>query len=231
MLHKFSPGERISACAASLLATTLAAPANADMAKLEFVTFNDIGVVEQDVFAATDGNKVKRVAVADVAGMMDAPLYAATESPPFDPMTEMPTDTYGMGPELGVTMAEWLAAEGSGSYECVDGKAVINADFTGLRPDAVYTMWNYIDASPPTSPWQGLLFPLGARDGSDATFHTDGSGNATYSANFEPCLQASGTQTLAGIAAAWHIDGKTYGKSPGALGVVSATHLMVDLVH
>ena len=229
MLHTFET-KNLTRVASAICAAALAGPAFADMAKLEFVTFNDIGVVEQDVFAVTDGDKVKRVPVADVKMMMDEPLFAATESPPFDPMTETPTDTYGKGTDLGVTMAEWLAAEGTGSYECTDGKATINAEFSGLRPSAVYTMWNYIDANPPTSPWQGLLFPLGARDGSDATFHTDADGNASYSASFEPCLQVSGTQTLTGIAAAWHIDGKTYGESPGDLGVVSATHLMVDLI-
>ena len=91
-------------------------------------------------------------------------------------------------------------------------------------------MWNFLDAEPPTDPWQGILYPLGARDGSDATFHSDGQGNAAYSASFEPCLEMSGMQTLTGIAVAWHPDGKTHGASPGSLGVDSFAQLMTALI-
>lgn len=40
----------------------------------------------------------------------------------------------------------------------------------------------------------------------------------------------TGTQTLTGLAAAWHADGKTYGASPGDLGIVSFAQLMAALI-
>ena len=58
----------------------------------------------------------------------------------------------------------------------------------------------------------------------------DGNGNANYDAEFEPCLEMTGTQTLTGLAAAWHQDGQTYGASPGDLGIVTFTQLMAALI-
>ena len=74
------------------------------------------------------------------------------------------------------------------------------------------------------------MYPLGSRDGSDATFNSDGEGRATFSASFEPCLEMTGTQTFAGLAAAWHPDGKTHGASPGSMGVDSFAQLMAALI-
>ena len=78
------------------------------------------------------------------------------------------------------------AATAEGTYSCIDGKAAVDVTVAGLVPNAVYTMWNFIDAEPPTEPWQTIMFPLGARDGSDASFNTDSVGNAVFSARFEP---------------------------------------------
>jgi hypothetical protein len=216
--------------AAAALALGLAAPGLADGLKLEFHSFAAVDMVEQDVFIEKSDGMVYRIAAADVAGSMDAMLYGATESPPFQPMNLTPTKGYGKGIDLEMTLAEWLSAKGEGSFDCVDGKSVVEASFSGLAPNAVYTMWNFIDAEPPTDPWQGILYPLGARDGADATFESDAEGNATYSATFEPCLQMTGTQTLSGLAIAWHPDGKTHGASPGMLGVDSFAQLMTALI-
>ena len=93
----------------------------------------------------------------------------------------------------------------------------------------MYAPAYFFDANPPTDPWQSIMYPLGARDGSDATFETDAEGKAVYASSFEPCVELTGTQTLAGIAAAWHPDGQTHGKSPGKLGVDSFTQIIAVL--
>ena len=198
--------------------------------KLEFGTFVDFGMVEQDVYVEDGNGMVHRVAAKDVDAAMNAKIFGAKESPPFQPMNLEPTATYEKGIDLGMTFSEWLSASATGTVGCENGQAKVDISLSGLAPNAVYTMWNFIDAEPPTDPWQGILYPLGARDGSAATFNSDADGNARYQATFEPCLQVSGTQTMAGIAVAWHPDGKTHGASPGALGVDSFAQLMSALI-
>ena len=226
-----APTRHFTALAAvAALCAGLAGPALANGLKLEFVTFAGADMVEQDVFVEGSDGMVHRVAAADVEKMMDSKVFGAAVSPPFQPMNLTPTESYEKGIDLGITLSEWLSASGEGSYTCVDGQSVVQATFSGLAPNAVYTMWNFIDAEPPTDPWQGIMYPLGARDGSDATFESDGDGNAIYEATFEPCLQMTGSQTLAGIAVAWHPDGKTHGASPGSMGVDSFAQLMTALI-
>jgi hypothetical protein len=189
---------------------------------------NAEGMVEQDVFMENSANtgQVSRIPVAQVAASMDTALYAAAVAPPYEPMKAAPTETYPKGAALGITLGNWLKAKGSGSYVCDGQKATIEANFRHLVPNGVYTMWNFIDLDPPVQPWQGLLVPVGKRDGSQSMFKADAEGNATYEQVVEPCLQFSDTQSLAGLAIAWHNDGKTYGFSPGGLGVVSHAQLM-----
>ena len=210
----------------AIAVAVIAVPATAGDMMLEFGTNTAFEMAEQDVFVDDGNGSVKRIRPADTDNMMDAKLFGATVSPPFQPMNFEPSETYGKGLELGITLEEWLSASAKGTFACDGGKSVFNVEFTGLRPNAVYTMWNFIDADPPTDPWQGILYPLGARDGSDAAFTSDADGNAVYSVTFEPCIEASGTQTMAGVAAAWHPDGKTHGSSPGKLGVDSFAHVM-----
>ena len=196
--------------------------------ELTFGMLTTDGMVEQDVFMIDPANagQVRRIPAAQVANHMGTVLYASTVAPPFEPMEAAPTETYPKGEALGFTLGDWLKAKGSGSYACDGHKATIKASFQGLVPNGVYTMWNFIDLDPPTDPWQGLLLPAGKRDGSQSIFKSDAKGNATYEQVVEPCPQLSDTQSLAGLAIAWHNDGKTYGISPGGLGVVSHAQLM-----
>ncbi len=207
------------------------ASASAHQIELAFGMFTTDGLVEQDVFIENpaNANEVVRIPAAEVASHRDAELYAAAEEPPFEPMKAEPTESYPKGEALGLTLSDWLKATGSGSYACDGQKGTIKASFQNLVPDGIYTMWNFIDADPPTDPWQGLVLPAGNRDGSQTVFKADAEGNATYEAVVEPCLQLSGTQSLAGLAIAWHSDGETYGFSPGGLGVVSHAQLMTVL--
>jgi len=196
--------------------------------ELAFGMLTTDGMVEQDVFMVdpTNASQVRRIPAAQVTNHMDTLLYASTEEAPFEPMKAAPTETYPKGGSLGFTLGDWLKAKGSGSYACNGNKATIKASFQGLVPNGVYTMWNFIDLDPPAEPWQGLLVPTGKRDGSQSVFSSDAKGNATYDQVVEPCPQLSATQSLAGLAIAWHSDGKTYGISPGGLGVVSHAQLM-----
>ncbi len=209
------------------------ASASAHQIELAFGMFTTDGLVEQDVFIENpaNANEVVRIPAAEVASHRDAELYAAAEEPPFEPMKAEPTESYPKGEALGLTLSDWLKATGSGSYACDGQKATLKASFQNLVPNGVYTMWNFIDLDPPSDPWQGVMFPAGMRDGSQSVFKADAEGNATFEQVVEPCPQLSGTQSLAGLAIAWHSDGKTYGFSPGGLGVVSHAQLITIFPH
>jgi hypothetical protein len=210
------------------MASVSASAQDVGMIKLTYFMLGHDGMVEQDVFieSPANSNQVSRIPVSQAAKHMDTVLYASMKAPPFEPMKAEPTETYPKGAALGITLGDWLNAKGTGSYACDGKQATIKSSFQNLVPNAVYTMWNFIDLDPPTDPWQGLLVPAGTRDGSQSIFKTDARGNGTYELVIENCLQLSGTQSLAGLAIAWHNDGKTYGFSPGGLGVVSHAQLM-----
>lgn len=196
--------------------------------ELTFGTLSDDGMVEQDVFVLSpaNANQVMRIPAAQTASYMETELYASAEAPPFEPMKLEPTETYPKRAALGFTLSDWLRATGSGSYTCDGQKAAIKADFQNLAPNGVYTLWNFIEADPPLDPWQGVVLPTGDRDGSQSVFYADAQGNAIFEQVVEPCPQLSASQTIAGLAIAWHSDGQTYGNSPGSLGVVSHAQLM-----
>lgn len=210
------------------LACGLARAQDMEQIQLTWGMFVTDGMVEQDVFIVSSANmnEVRRIPVTQVAKYLDTNVYSAAVEPPYEPMKAEPTETYPKGSALGITLRDWLQAKGSGEYVCDGKKATLKASFQGLIPNGVYTMWNFIDLNPPSDPWQGLMMPAGKRDGSQSIFTADAKGNATYEQVVEPCLQLSGTQSLAGLAIAWHSDGKTHGFSPGGLGVVAHAQLM-----
>jgi len=210
------------------LAYSLASAQDMGRIELTFGMLNTDGMVEQDVFMKNTANasQVRRIPVTQVASHMDTTLYGSAVEPPYEPMKTAPTETYPMGAALSLTLGDWLNAQGSGSYDCNGQKATLKASFRNLVPNGIYTMWNFIDLDPPTDPYQGLLMPVGKRDGSQAIFKADAKGNASFDQVVEPCPQLSDTQSMAGLAIAWHSDGKTYGFTPGGLGVVSHAQLM-----
>jgi hypothetical protein len=199
--------------------------------ELQFVTFTQEGLVEQEVFIEkTKGSgEVHRIANADVDKLKDAMLFGAAEEVAFDPLNPEPGGPYPMGEELGITLGDWIAAKGTASYSCDANKTTVKASFENLVPNGVYSVWNFIDADPPTDPYIGMFWPLGARDGSEAIFNTDAQGRASYEVSVEPCLDLSGNQTITGLAISWHSDGKTCGLSPCALGVVTFTQMFTML--
>ncbi|MCG6883143.1 MAG: hypothetical protein LJE62_05240, partial [Silicimonas sp.] len=174
------------AISASLLAVTATsvgaaeppydAPVSMDLA---FVYHLDADMPEQDVFIErTPGSgEVFRVTKKDRD--YDQPIFAAANAvphSPFDPETNGPHEK---GEELGLTLGEWLGAGGRGSYSCDNGEATINAEFNGLVPEGIYTMWHFFMAVPPTDPFIGTYdLPTGARDGSESTFEARADGSA-----------------------------------------------------
>lgn len=184
--------------------------------ELKFAYHIEMDMAEQDVFIerVENSGKVYRVTKGDRD--MKAQLYR-TATPvhhnPFDPKAVGP---FEKGEPLGLTLQQWLAGEGKGTYSCVDGKGRIDVKFEKMVPDSVYTMWHFFMAMPPTQPFIGTHdLPIGSRDGAQSVFKTNSSGNAHFQRTFTPCLQLTGEHLAAGLAVAWHSDGKTYGPLPG----------------
>lgn len=195
---------------------------------LSFVFHIDQDLAEQDIFVEKQPGSGKVFRPTKSERDMSLPLYAAAQ-----PLEHAPFEPAGVGPwprgqALGVTLGQWFAAKGHGSYSCTNGKAHINFDFEKLVPNGVYTMWHYFMAWPPTEPFNGTYdLPVGARDGSDAAFQADANGNATFERRFSPCLQLTGEHLAAGLGLAWHSNGKTYGPSPGEF--ATFTHVQMYL--
>lgn len=196
---------------------------------LSFIYHVDADMHEQDVFIEREpgSGEVWRVTKAD--NNMNAPLYraaVAVEHAPFEPDK---TGPFPKGDALGITVGEWFAGQGQGTYTCTNGQGRIDVQFTNLVPNSAYTMWHWFVAMPPTTPFIGTYdLPIGARDGSQSVFRSDSEGNARFQREFKPCLQMTGEHLAGALAVTWHSDGQTYGVVPGEFATDS--HVQMFLV-
>ena len=200
--------------------------------ELTFIFHIDDGMTEQDVFyeRAPGSGEVWRPTGA--TRDLGAPLYAPAVVVPHTPLQTDIVGPWPIGAPLGVTLGEWFAASGGGTYRCVDGEGELSLTFENLVPNGVYTMWHDFFVWPPTEPFIGTYdLPFGARDGSENIFTADADGDAVFERAFQPCLQLSGEQLLSELAIAWHSDGNTYGHEPGEFSTETHVHMFVVLPH
>lgn len=197
---------------------------------LTFIFHIDEDLAEQDVFYEKEPGSGEVWRPTKATRNMEAPLFA-----PAKPVDHTPLQTENIGPwpkgkPLGITLGEWFAAKGQGSYTCENGEGVLDVTFENLVPNGVYTMWHDFFAWPPTEPFIGTYdLPFGARDGSENTFVADTEGGARFKKTIKPCLQLSGEQLIAELAIAWHSDGRSYGHEPGEFSTKTHVHLYVAL--
>lgn len=198
-----------------------------DEIELPFKNHLQAGLVEQHVYVERESNSgwVYRVTPVDQHRYLESPMYATVEFVPLAPHTHSAVGPHERGKALGFTLGDWLAGTGTAKYRCDDDVATVEASFDKLVPNGIYTMWYAVVPRPPVDPFAVLQIPLGARDGSQAPFESDGTGHAEYKATFTPCLQFSGRQFNTALGIAWHSDNKTYGATPGALSIVSHVQL------
>ena len=197
---------------------------------LTFVYHIEADMPEQDVFIEREpgSGHVFRATRGDRD--LNKAIFAAAHPVPHSPFDLDALGPYERGPALDMTLGRWFEATGTGSYRCSNGEAFIDVTFTGLVPDGLYTMWHFFMAAPPTDPFIGTYdLPIGSRDGSDSVFRADASGSARFQRTFKPCLQLSGEHLMAGLAIAWHSDGRTYGVEPGDFGLNSHVQLFLSL--
>ncbi|WP_157202744.1 hypothetical protein [Calidithermus chliarophilus] len=184
-----------------------------------------LGMNEQDVFIekVVGSGQVYRVTANDKDAA--APLYAAARPTAHNPIDPKDIGPFPKGQRLGITQGRWLEGSGKATVSCDNGQGALTASFQKLVPGGVYTFWYFFMATPFSEPFSTYDLPIGARSGTENIFVADRNGTASYSVKFKPCLQLSGEQLTAGLAIAYHSDGKTYAGSPGTFGTVSHLHL------
>jgi hypothetical protein len=206
------------------------APGDAPSLVLDLKYHIEDNLAEQDVFLEHKAGTGEVFRVTKYDRDMDAPIYATAQPVrhnPFDAGTEGP---YPMGRPLGLTLGQWFGADGKVTYTCEDGAGTMDVELTGLVPDGVYTLWHFFMAMPPTKPFTGTYdLPVGDRDGTQSVFRADDKGEAHFRRVFQPCLQLSGEHLAAGVAVAWHSDGRTWGVEPGPFGTASHVQLYAFL--
>lgn len=197
---------------------------------LRFIFHIDEQMAEQDVFyeKVPGSGEVFRPTAATRA--MNAPLYAVADPVEHNFLDTSDVGPYKKGKPLGMTLGEWFAAKGAGTYRCQNGTGELDIVFENLVPGGVYTMWHDFIVWPPTDPFIGTYdLPLGARDGSENVFVADNAGHARFKRTLTPCLQLSGEHLLSDLAIAWHSDGRTYGPLTGEFSTNTHVQLYVGL--
>lgn len=219
----------VSAAIASGATTTVLAADHHKPVEIGFVFHLDAGMPEQDVFVSSndDPTKVHRVSKDNWAP--EDQLFSSKDGIHHDPFGGG-IGPFNKGQALGFTAMDWFAASGNAVYTCNQGRGDLEAEFSGLVPGGIYTMWHFFMPSPATEPFVGTLdLPYGERDGSTSSFMADDYGNAIYTQSNSPCLQMSGEQLMAGLAIAYHSDGKTHGVYAGEFGRNAHVQLFAPL--
>lgn len=138
-----------------------------------------------------------------------------------------------------VTFAEFSAATGTASVECIDAGTRVTVALSGLIPNGVYTLWNVVFDAPgfePTFEHMSGLGTLGPADGSQNGFVASATGTARVSATTPP-----GALSMVGeiegcvltdefewhLVGAYHLDHRTYGPDLGPEGTVAEQFAMV----
>ena len=136
--------------------------------ELELVTFVEDGIAEQDVFVMGEDGMAYRIAPDAPVSMLRESLYgvANADDITFDPfqISDNPMGPFEIGEPLNMTMKEWLAARGAGTYTLAADTATIDLDFVGLVPEGVYTLWCFEMTLPPD--FEARPAACGAEDGS-----------------------------------------------------------------
>ena len=199
---------------------------------LNFVNHIQANLPEQDVFLVSpdDPKKVVRIekGEATVSGNLAKSVYSSgnvTEHDPFK-LGPSPLGPFAIGKNLGLTLEEWLAGTGTGTYMVAGATAQLDLNFKKLVPDGVYTVWCSRLTFPPNP--QVVDRPCGAADGSENSFKADAEGNGQFKLTMNP-MEESTKETVSLIALAYHSDGKTYGEKPGDFGFNSHVHIFAML--
>jgi hypothetical protein len=195
--------------------------------EFQFVNHIQAGLIEQDVYVANEDGTVQRINGASPISVWYQPVYATAAAVHHDPMglEEDAMAPQEMGAELGLTMGEWLSANGSGTYTVNGDEASLNFEAHNLIPNGVYTVWCAHMTMPDDA--QIIDLPCGNEDGSKNIFTADENGDIEFALESMPALApvTDNPTEIYVIALAYHSDGQTYGANPGDFGLNSHVHI------
>lgn len=227
---EFDSGGPLDDSALLKLAAAKSYTAPKEEMSLSFVFHIEEEMAEQDVFYEKEPGSGEVWRPTAATRDMSAPLYAPATAVEHNFLDTTDTGPYPKGRPLGITLGEWFASKGEGTYSCEGGEGKLDLTFTKLLPNGVYTLWHDFFVWPPTDPFIGTYdLPFGARDGSENVFTADEKGNAKFAMSFAPCLQLSGEHLLSDLAIAWHSDGKTHGPLTGEFSTKTHVQMYVTL--
>ena len=203
--------------------------------ELTFVDHVEAGLIEQDVYVekTAGSGEVYRINPDEFDAYKNAPIFATTKVVHHAPFNADRNGPYAKGQSLGMSLEDWLSASGKATYVCTRDQGRIDASFTKLVPNGIYTLWYAFAGQAHMGckdcPFATVDFPMGESDGSQSVFQSDANGNADFALDFSPCLQMSNKRLMAMLAIAYHSDGNTYGPSPGPFGIGSHVQLFTGL--
>lgn len=195
---------------------------------VQFANHIQAKLPEQDVFieSKNNPNQVVRLEkdVAKDQSLLAKTVFAAASATAHDPfkLGQNPLGPFQKGKSLGITLGDWLAATGKGTYVVEGDNAKIDFSFQKLVPNATYTVWCSRLTFPPNA--NVVDKPCGNPDGSENIFKTDENGNGSFALTLKP-VEESTKETASIFAIAYHSDGKTYGANPGDFGLNSHVQL------
>jgi hypothetical protein len=168
--------------------------------ELQFGNHIEMGWAEQDVFIEAEAGMVKRVNGNAPLWSVGQFLHTAGEAPIRNPFQDEVQGSFIKGESLGITLGDWLAATGSGTYTVEDDDAYLDLAFERLVPNGVYSLgyWR-VDFLP-----QGGIIEVPAAEAPVFQANTDGSAWLELAAERLP---ESTTQSASVIVLIYHSDG------------------------
>ena len=161
------------------------------------------------------------------ADILAQPLYNSSEfvadtlDPPFN------LGPFPKGEPLGFTLADWVAAEGHGTYTIRNNRAYLDLTFEKLVPNGVYTLW-CVKFQP--TPFVVLKeVTCGVPDGSENNVIVDEKGHAVFQLEMDP-FPVSTEEIMYELALAYHSDGQTYGAHMGEYGKNLHAQMIFDFL-
>ena len=159
---------------------------------------------------------------------LDMPIYSSKDLVPTDLQAPFEIGPFPKGEPLGLTLREYVAAGGRGTYTLQGRRALVDLTFYNLIPNGVYTLWCVMYTTIP-APETLLEAPCGAPDGSENIFIADSEGNGRISLEMD-AFPPSTPEGIYEFAIAYHSDGQTHGEVVGEYGKNVHIQLLYDFL-
>ncbi len=199
-----------------------ASPVVAEERAMEFFSFSQMKIPEQDVFFEDPGNTsiLVRPGETDVSDerKRSLPLFASSGEVARDPYQagEHALGPFPKGRPLGITLSVWLGATGTGTYRTDETRSELSLVFEKLVPEAVYTVWCSRVGMPPNHSIAHI--PCGEPGAGTNRFVTHKDGSGTIYIRLPGPLEASTKETATVVALLYHSDTRSAGSLEGQIG-------------